>query len=127
MRDLLRYRLGFLGAWALFLIALGLAALAVAGEVENFRDAKRLARLQKIDRMIGERLKGVVEELRETAGERDARVASLRSRVERAEVRLEEPHDSPQVITVSTAENHIYGRRGGKIGFSAVCPTGKGT
>ena len=127
MNSILKYRLGFLGAWAFFVITSGLAALAVAAEVENVRDARRLARLEKIDRMIGERFEGVAEGLRETAQERDARVASLRSRVERAEVRLEEPHDSPQVITVSTAENRVYVRRGGKVVFSAVCSTGKGT
>jgi lipoprotein-anchoring transpeptidase ErfK/SrfK len=127
MQPVTKYRFGFLGAWGLFVIATGLAALAVVGEVENARDARWLARLEKVDRMIGERFESKVEELRETAEERDARVTRLRSRVEKAEVRLEEPQDSPQVITVSTAENRVYVRRGGGTVFTAVCSTGKGT
>jgi lipoprotein-anchoring transpeptidase ErfK/SrfK len=127
MNPVIRYRLGFLGAWGLFVIGAGLFAVAVAGEVENVQDARWLARLARIDQMIGERLEGKLEELRETAEERDARVEQLRARVERAQIRLEEPEDSPQVITVSTAENRVYVRRGGKAIFTAVCSTGKGT
>jgi len=127
MQGPLKYRLGFLGAWALFVVSAGLFALAVAGETENIVDARWLARLRRIDRMIGDRLAGKVEEMRESAEERDARVTRLRGRVERAELRLEEPQDSPQVITVSTSENRIYVRQGGKTIFTAVCSTGKGT
>ncbi len=127
MQSPLRYRLGFLGAWALFVICAGVFALAVAAEVENVEDARWLSRLRRIDRMIGDRLEGKVETLRDAALERDARITSLRSRVAGAEVRLDEPQDSPQVITVSTAENRVYVRRGGKTVFTAVCSTGKGT
>jgi lipoprotein-anchoring transpeptidase ErfK/SrfK len=127
MQGPLKYRLGFLGAWALFVVSAGLFALAVAGETENLVDARWLTRLRRIDRMIGDRLAGKVEEMRESAEERDARVTRLRGRVERAELRLEEPQDSPQVITVSTSENRIYVRQGGQTIFKAVCSTGKGT
>jgi lipoprotein-anchoring transpeptidase ErfK/SrfK len=127
MTSPLRYRLGFLGAWALFVIAAGLFALSTAAEVENVRDARWLSRLARIDRMIGERMAGKVDELRGTAEERDARVAALRSQVAGSQVRLDEPAESPQVITVSTAENRVYVRRGGKVIFQAVCSTGKGT
>src|SRR5262249_501512 len=122
-----RYRAGFLGAWAFFVITSGFFGLAVAGETENVADERWLTRLSRIDRMIGERLAGKVEEMRETAEERDARVTRLRSRVERAQVHLEEPQDSPRVITVSTAENRVYVRQGGATIFTAVCSTGKGT
>ena len=127
MTSPLKYRLGFLGAWAFFVIAAGVFAVSAAAEVENLRDARWLSRLARIDRMIGERLAGRVDELRGTVEESDARVTSLRSRVAQAQVRLEEPADSPQVITVSTAENRVYVRRGGKVVFTAVCSTGKGT
>ena len=127
MQGPLKYRLGFLGAWALFVVSAGVFALAVAGETENIVDARWLTRLRRIDRMIGDRLAGKVEEMRESAEERDERVTRLRGRVERAELRLEEPQDSPQVITVSTSENRIYVRQGGKTIFTAVCSTGKGT
>ncbi len=127
MSSPLKYRLGFLGAWGLFVVAAGVFGVAVAGEVENVRDARWIGRLARIDRMIGERLAGRVDELRETAEGRDARVATLRSKVAGSEVHLDEPADSPEVITVSTAENRVYVRRGGKVVFTAVCSTGKGT
>ena len=38
----MKFRLGFLGAWALFVIALGAAAFVSVAEIENFRDARRL-------------------------------------------------------------------------------------
>src|SRR5262249_9137633 len=51
----IKYRLGFLGAWTLFLIALGLFALSAVAEVANWRDESRLSRLEKIDRLIAKR------------------------------------------------------------------------
>src|SRR6266508_703883 len=47
-----RFRLGFLGAWALFIIGAGLACLGAAAQVENWQEAARLARLERIDRAI---------------------------------------------------------------------------
>lgn len=123
----MKFRLGWLGSWALFVIALGFAGLAVAAGFENWKDVMLLRRLEKIDAMIAQRMEGRLESLRETAGEREQELQRLRSDVERAEVRLEETKDTQQTIVVSTAENRVYVRREGKEVFRAVCSTGKGT
>jgi hypothetical protein len=47
--------IGFLGSWALLVLALGLAAFAVAGESINISDERRLDRVAAIDKMIAER------------------------------------------------------------------------
>ena len=47
-----RYRLGFLGAWGLFVVGMILAAAVGAAEWQNLRDAHRLRKLDVIDRMI---------------------------------------------------------------------------
>ena len=59
--------IGFLGSWALLILALGLASLAVAGEVINVRDLRRLNRVSVIDRMIAERMGNKTATLRESA------------------------------------------------------------
>jgi lipoprotein-anchoring transpeptidase ErfK/SrfK len=123
----MRFRLGWLGSWALFVIALGFAAIAVAAGRENWRDAVLLRRLEKIDAMIAQRMGDRLGSLRETAEEREQKLQRLRSDVERAEVRLEESKDTDQTIVVSTSENRVYVRQGGKTVFEAVCSTGKGT
>lgn len=123
----MKFRIGFLGAWALFVIAVGALALAVAAEAENVRDARRMARLETIDRMIEDRLAGPYEDLRAQAGERAGRVSQLRSRIAKTEVKLDDSEDTDQTIIVSTAENRVVVRRGGNIVFRAICSTGKGT
>ena len=123
----MKFRLGFLGAWALFVIALGAAAFVCVAEIENFRDLRRLSRLEKIDRMIAARLGGRFEELKSAAGVTAGRVSALRSKVARTQVRLDEGPDTPQTIVISTAENRIWLRQGGQTVFEAICSTGKGT
>jgi len=125
--SLLRYRLGFLGSWALFVIALGALTISVLAELQNLRDARRLSRLVAIDRMIEERMGPRYEELKTAAGEREGRVSALRSRVARVSVRIDERADSDQTIVISTAENRLWVRQGGKNVFEAVVSTGKGT
>lgn len=125
--SLSSYRLGFLGAWALFVIAAGLTALAAAGELENRRDEERLRRLDRIDRMIAEKLGAKLEKLQEISGEKGERVEKLRSDVASATLDLDEAKESEQTIIVSTAENRLRVRRGGQTIFEAVCSTGKGT
>ena len=123
----MRFRVGFLGAWALLVIGLLLASVAVAAQWQNWKDAARIRRLAKIDRMIAERMGGRVEELRGTAQERGERLERLRSDVARAEVKLDESKDTDQTIVVSTAENRVFVRREGETIFQAICSTGKGT
>ncbi len=122
-----RFRLGFLGAWALFIIAAGLAGLAVAAQLESWGEAARLSRLERIDRAIARRMGEKVGQLRDLAGEREERVEKLRSAVAGATIRLDDAQDSEQTIIVSTAENRLSVRRSGRTVFEAVCSTGKGT
>jgi lipoprotein-anchoring transpeptidase ErfK/SrfK len=122
-----RFRLGFLGAWTLFVIAAGAAALAVAAEFANVRDGTRLSRLVRIDRLLGSRLSGQVTQLQETAAERGSRVERLRTDVAGATLDLDEKSDAAQTILISTSENRLWVRRGGKTTFQAVVSTGKGT
>lgn len=123
----MKFRIGFLGAWALFVIAAGALVLAALAEIENVRDARRLGRVRAIDRMIAERMGPRYDELLYQAGEKAGRVSALRTKVERAAVRLDEGADSDQTIVVSTAENRLWVRRGGQNVFTAIVSTGKGT
>jgi len=122
-----RYRLGFLGAWGLFVVALLFAGVASIAELENFKDARKLQRLEHIDALISERFKAKVEELRGVSEGFEDRLDKLRSDVDRVEVKLDDSQDTNQTIIVSTAENKVYVRREGKTIFEAVCSTGKGT
>src|SRR5205814_9936044 len=70
---------GFLGSWALLVLALGLATFAVAGEVINVRDARRLDRVALVDQMIAERTGGKAAALRQTAAHKSAQVNALQA------------------------------------------------
>jgi lipoprotein-anchoring transpeptidase ErfK/SrfK len=122
-----RYRLGFLGSWTLFVIATGVAGLSGAAEWANLRDAERVGRLERIDRLIGSRLAGTVASWRGVAAEQASRIEKLRFDVAEASVDLDEPASASQTILISTAENRLSVRRGGKTIFQAVVSTGKGT
>jgi L,D-transpeptidase catalytic domain len=122
-----RYRLGFLGAWGLFAVGVILAAAVATAEWQNVRAAHRLRKLTVIDRMIKARLGPRLDVLRTVAEESEGRVERLHSAVRETEVKLDESQDTGQRIVVSTAENKLYVRRGGKTVFEAVCSTGKGT
>lgn len=122
-----RHRLGFLGSWTLAAIAAGVVAIASAGEWANMRDAGRIARLERIDRLIGSRLSSAVAGWRGVAAERASRVGELRSQLAQARLRLDEPSDAAQTILISTAENRLWVRRGRRNLFEAVVSTGKGT
>lgn len=118
---------GLLGSWALFVLAIGLATFAVAGEMINMRDSKRLARVEMIDSMIAQRWGGKTESLRETAQQRAAELARLQNKMADVEKQTDDVPDTGQTIIVSTEENKLYVRRGGQTVFEAVCSTGKGT
>jgi lipoprotein-anchoring transpeptidase ErfK/SrfK len=123
----MKFRLGFLGAWALLVIGGILAAVVVGAEWQNWRDVERLRKLSTIDRMISERLGLRRDVLKETEEERGARVERLRNAVHEADMKLDDSQDTNQMIVVSTAENRLYVRRARKTIFQAVCSTGKGT
>jgi lipoprotein-anchoring transpeptidase ErfK/SrfK len=119
--------IGFLGSWALLVLALGLASFAVAGEWINLRDIRRLDRAAMIDEMIAERGGGKAGVLRQTSARRAAEVSALQNKVNSAEQQTDDVPDTGQTIIVSTAENKLYVRLGNQTVFEAVCSTGKGT
>jgi lipoprotein-anchoring transpeptidase ErfK/SrfK len=118
--------IGFLGSWAFLVLALGLAAFAVAGEMINIRDEQRLDRVAIINRMLSERLGSKATALRDTATLKTARVNALQTKLQDVARQTDVP-DTGQTILVSTAENKLYVRRDGQTVFEAICSTGKGT
>ena len=123
----MRRWIGFLGSWALLVLALGLASIAVAGEWINVRDERRLDRAAMIDQMIAERSGNKAGELRQTAAQRAGEVNVLQNKVQAVQQQTDDVPDTGQTIIVSTAENKLYVRRGGQTVFDAVCSTGKGS
>ena len=119
--------IGFLGSWALFVLGMGLASFAVAGEWINLRDAHRLDRVAVIDGMIAERKGTAAGHLRQSEQLKAAEVNALQSKVQSATQQAQDVPDTGQAIIVSTAENRLYVRRNGETVFQAVCSTGKGT
>jgi lipoprotein-anchoring transpeptidase ErfK/SrfK len=119
--------IGFLGSWALLVLAFGLAAFAIAGETINIRDERRLDRVAAIDKMIGERIGSKANALRDTATQKTARVTALQTKLQDVAKQTDDVPDTGQTILVSTAENKLYVRRNGQTVFEAVCSTGKGT
>ena len=120
--------IGLLGSWALFVLALGLASIAAAGEWINLRDSRRLDRMAMIEQMIAERTGGKAEQLRGTEQQRAAELSALQQKVQNVSSSIDDkPDDAQQTIIVSTAENKLYLRRGGQVMFEALVSTGKGT
>lgn len=119
--------IGFLGSWALLVLALGLAAFAIAGETINMRDERRLDRVAEIDKLMNERAGSKAVALRESASQNAARTNALQAKLQDVAKQTDDIPDTGQTILVSTAENKLYVRRDGQTVFEAVCSTGKGT
>lgn len=119
--------IGFIGSWAMLVLALGLASIAVAGEYINMRDDRRLDRLALVDKMIAERNGGKTDQLRETAQQRAAELTQMQSKLSDVAKQTDDVPDTGQTIIVSTEENKLYVRKNGQTVFEAVCSTGKGT
>jgi lipoprotein-anchoring transpeptidase ErfK/SrfK len=111
----------------MFVLALGVASFAVAGEWINIQDARKLRRLQVVDELIAERNAARLEQLRTSQQQRATAVSTLQTRVNTAEREISEKQDSDRTIVVSTAENKVYLKQGGQTLFAAICSTGKGT
>ena len=123
----MRRWIGFLGSWALLTLALGLAAIAIAGETINVRDLRRLDRLVMIDQMIAERSGNKAGKLRDAAAARATQVTVLQTKIQNLQQKTSDVPDTGQTIVVSTEENKLWLRRNGQTVFEAVCSTGKGT
>lgn len=121
--------IGLLGSWAMLVLSLGLASIAVAGEWINMRDAKTLARVNLVDEVFAERAAAKAAqagELRTASEQRAAQISALKAKMQAMEQQSDTPADM-QTIVVSTAENKVYVQRGSQKIFEAVCSTGKGT
>jgi len=117
--------IGLLGSWALLVLALGILGYAVAAEAITISDARKLHRVQTIDRMIQQQIEQQLEQLRKTMSQTSTQMTHLQSELASTEKVIEDLQDSAFVITVSTAENKVYARSNGQLVFEAVCSTGK--
>jgi lipoprotein-anchoring transpeptidase ErfK/SrfK len=121
----MRRWIGLLGSWALLVLGLSVLGYAVAAEALTVSDARKLHRIDTIDRMIANQIQQQVVAMQKTMSQKTTQVASLQSEVASTQKALEDLHDSNFVITVSTAENKVYARRDGQLVFEAICSTGK--
>ena len=115
---------GLLGSWALLVLGIGILGYAVAAEAITVSDARKLHRVETIDRAIENQVRQQIAELQKTMSQASTTVQTLQSDVLKTDRTIEEMHDSNFVITVSTAENKVYARRNGQLVFEAVCSTG---
>jgi lipoprotein-anchoring transpeptidase ErfK/SrfK len=114
-----------LGSWALLVLALGILGYAVAAEAITVSDARKLQRVETIDRLLEQQRNEQVARLQREMSQASNRVTTLQSELASTEKTIEDLHDSAFVITVSTEENKVYARRNGQLVFEAVCSTGK--
>jgi lipoprotein-anchoring transpeptidase ErfK/SrfK len=118
---------GLLGSWALLVLGLGVLTYAVAAEAITISDARKLKRVETIDRLIQNQIRQQIANLQKTMSQASTQVTKLESEVSSTDKQIEDMHDSNFVITVSTAENRVYARRNGQLVFEAICSTGKNT
>jgi lipoprotein-anchoring transpeptidase ErfK/SrfK len=121
----MRRWIGLLGSWALLVAGLGILGYAVAAEAITMTDARKLKRVETIDRLIQEQIKQQLAQMQGTMAQTSSKVTNLQTEVATTEKTIEDLQDSNFVITVSTAENKVYARRNGQLVFEAVCSTGK--
>ena len=121
----MRRWIGLLGSWALLVLGLSVLGYAVAAEALTVSDARKLHRIDTIDRMIANQIQQQVAAMQQTMSQKSTQVESLKSEVASTQKALEDLHDSNFVITVSTAENKVYARQNGQLVFEAICSTGK--
>ena len=110
----------------MLVLALGIAGIAVAGEIINVRDERFLDRVAVVDQMIAERTGNKADQLRLQAEQRAAQIKAMQTRVQQAAQKTDLP-DTDQTIVVSTQENKVYVYHGDQKVFDAICSTGKGT
>jgi len=121
----MRRWVGLLGSWALLVLGLSVLGYAVAAEAITMTDARKLQRVETIDRAIQQQIREQIANLQKAMSQSSNQVNTLQSEVVSTEKAIEDLHDSNFVITVSTAENKVYARRNGQLVFEAVCSTGK--
>ena len=117
--------IGLLGSWALLVLGVGILGYAVAAEAITMSDARKLHRVQTIDREIQHQIQAQLGQLQKSMSQASTQVTQLQSEVASTEKAIEDLHDTNFVITVSTQENKVYAHRDGQLVFEAVCSTGK--
>lgn len=121
----MRRWIGFLGSWAVFVLAFGVIGLAVAGEWINVEDSQRLRRYAVVGALLDARLAGKIEKVRRDEARSESSRDLVRSKLEGASRTIDEAQDTAQTILVSTSENEVYVRNNKVTIFKAVCSTGK--
>jgi lipoprotein-anchoring transpeptidase ErfK/SrfK len=121
----MRRWIGLLGSWALLVLALGLAAIAVAGESINLRDLRRQRRYALVEKLLGARRTDQIVLMRRKEEKSEAALDRVRSKLAGADKSIDEARDTAQTIIVSTSENKVYVRSNKRTIFKAVCSTGK--
>lgn len=117
--------IGLLGSWALLVLGLGVASIAVAGEWINVEDSLRLRRYARVEALLDERLPGTFAQLERTRLNSQSAMDQVRSKLASASRTIDEAQDTAQTILVSTAENKVFVRNHNRTIFKAVCSTGK--
>ena len=72
---------GLLGSWALLVLGLGLVAWATAAEAITISDARKLHRVETVDRAIQHQIQKQVENLQKEMSQASTKVATLQSEV----------------------------------------------
>src|SRR5690242_13510750 len=93
--------IGLLGSWALLVLGLGLVIWAGAAEAITISDARKLVRVETVDRAIQHQIQQQVKALQTAMSQSSTKVASLQSEVASTEHAISDMHDSNFVITVS--------------------------
>lgn len=118
---------GLLGSWALLVLAVGLAGVAVVAEWINLRDIRMIRNARIIDDAIRTRMESSLQSTRGEIVQAKRNAQQLEREVSQKEVEIRDRQDTDQIIVVSTEENKVYVRRNGKTVFETICSTGKGT
>jgi len=113
-----------LGSWALLVLGISVLGYAVAAEAITITDAQKLRRVEVIDNLIAEKVQLQLKALQDEISTKSGDLGKLQSDVAGADKAIVDMQDSNFVITVSTAENRVYARRGGELVFEAVASTG---
>jgi lipoprotein-anchoring transpeptidase ErfK/SrfK len=117
--------IGLLGSWALLVLAVGVLVYAGAAEALAMSDARKLRRVETIDRMLEQQMQQQLAAIQSEMNQATSQVSNLQSEVASTDKVIEDLQDGSFVITVSTTENKVYARRDGELVFEAVCSTGK--
>src|SRR6185295_14459952 len=96
--EMMRRWVGLIGSWALLVAGLGILGYAVAAEAITIADARKLNRVETIDRLIQHQITAQVEALQKQMSSASTQVSSLQSEVQSSEKAIGDIQDSNFVI-----------------------------